>query len=245
MTDSKDLLEGMILSDKTHIHPNDGMCAMELVSWLMMERFSDNPACVSWVCREVFQILNDGMPQKARNRLLPYLPRIVGTSSDKNDDKREDFLIWFLIRDVIPENMKKFAYSRKSKESLDLLSRAKTLKEAENRLFLAMVDIVEDVKLPQVIKELRKIGDLGMDVIVDHQDSFLKYSTPANVMGFIVECQSIWKDDWKMAFRCIEGLLEVGPTIEDGFSDTPEHLFHMARGLMGAPELRHSNALSE
>jgi hypothetical protein len=65
-----------------------GHCAMELVSWLAGEKFSDRPSCTSPVLSSFLVRLNDGLPEDLRQELKPYLPRVIGTAGDGQDEAR-------------------------------------------------------------------------------------------------------------------------------------------------------------
>ncbi|HEY1715254.1 MAG TPA: hypothetical protein VGG07_20290 [Solirubrobacteraceae bacterium] len=77
-----------ILAYGTHASAQDGRCAMEWVSYLAGEPHSDQPICVSPVLRAMCIALNDGLEQRPRQRLRPYLARTIGTSQDGLDTQR-------------------------------------------------------------------------------------------------------------------------------------------------------------
>jgi hypothetical protein len=79
-----------------------GHCAMELVSWLAGEKFSDRPSCTSPVLSSFLVRLNDGLPEDLRQELKPYLPRVIGTAGDGQDEARGWLAADFTIRTVLP-----------------------------------------------------------------------------------------------------------------------------------------------
>ena len=81
----------------THPNPQDGRCAMEWVAHLAGERHSDQPACVSPVVRAVCVALNDGLNCTERQRLRPYLTRMIGTAGDGLDEIRAWMALDWLI----------------------------------------------------------------------------------------------------------------------------------------------------
>jgi hypothetical protein len=63
-------------------HEPDGeMCVMEAVAWVAGEQWTDRPACACPVITAYCIALNDRMDDEFRQRLLPYVPRLVGTRS--------------------------------------------------------------------------------------------------------------------------------------------------------------------
>ena len=62
-----------------HRDPEDGMCVMELTSQLARERFTDRPRCVDPVVGAYLRTFNDRVGHRARQALVPYAPRCVGT----------------------------------------------------------------------------------------------------------------------------------------------------------------------
>ena len=74
-------LEKYSLKSGTHSSLRAGACALELVSYLAGEPWSDHPECVCPTLGSFFRSWNDGLPTDAeRDRLLkPFLPRLIGT----------------------------------------------------------------------------------------------------------------------------------------------------------------------
>jgi hypothetical protein len=58
------------------------MCAMEWISYLAGEEHTDAPQCVDPVLRQFGILLNDVLPDDLRQRLRPYLARMIGTAHD-------------------------------------------------------------------------------------------------------------------------------------------------------------------
>jgi hypothetical protein len=86
----------------THASPQDGRCAMEWVSYLAGEPHSDQPVCVSPVLRAMCIALNDGLEQKPRQRMRPYLARTIGTANDGLDPERGWMAMDWLARVYTP-----------------------------------------------------------------------------------------------------------------------------------------------
>ena len=81
-------LTTLVLSAGGHKLPPGGtpnaMCVNEAAAWLAGEPFSDAPACVDPAIRRLtirLNALRGDIGVEARRRLVPYVERIVGTSS--------------------------------------------------------------------------------------------------------------------------------------------------------------------
>jgi hypothetical protein len=71
-----------------HLRPEQGRCAMEWIAHLAGEEHSDRPACVSPAVAALARSWNDALEDAARQRLRPYLARMIGTAGDGRDDER-------------------------------------------------------------------------------------------------------------------------------------------------------------
>jgi hypothetical protein len=82
--------------------PGEGTaCVMSLVAHLAGEGHTDRPRCASPVIREFAIPLNDRMPREARQRLKPFVPRLVGTN-DGLDRARAEVLRQVLAEVLVP-----------------------------------------------------------------------------------------------------------------------------------------------
>ena len=69
-----------ILSSGAHADPKEGACVMEYVSFLAGEEFSDRPKCTDPVLASMARQVNDSLSDADRQRLLPLVPRVIGTA---------------------------------------------------------------------------------------------------------------------------------------------------------------------
>ena len=70
------------LSSGDHSKRSDGVCLLEAVAWFAGRPHTDHPPCVSGVLGSFGRAFNDAIPDDARQRLIPYIPRLVGTATD-------------------------------------------------------------------------------------------------------------------------------------------------------------------
>ena len=96
------MTEDYTLAPGTHTTPAEGRCAMEWVSHLAGEPHSDAPRCVSPVLRALCVALNDGLTDRPRQRLRPYLARTIGTAGDGLDEARAWAAADWLVRSWAP-----------------------------------------------------------------------------------------------------------------------------------------------
>src|SRR3954447_19372090 len=76
------------LSAGRHVRAEQGRCAMEWVAHLAGEAHSDRPDCVSPVVGALARSWNDALEETTRQRLRPYLGRMIGTAGDGGDEAR-------------------------------------------------------------------------------------------------------------------------------------------------------------
>ena len=77
------------LDHGAHNNLRDGMCAMEAAAYVADEPWSDHPKCVCPVIGAFMRSWNDVLPDAERTALLlPLIPKIIGTRSDKATERR-------------------------------------------------------------------------------------------------------------------------------------------------------------
>jgi hypothetical protein len=85
-----------------HGSPEEGLCALEAVSWMTGLPHSDRPACVCPVLASFLRAMNDHMPHDLRQRLIPFLPSLVGTRDPALAAPRATALAWRAISVFAP-----------------------------------------------------------------------------------------------------------------------------------------------
>jgi len=96
------LLPTLTIDEGSHDSFESGHCSMEIVSWLAGLGFTDAPECSSPVLRSFTINLNDTWNDADRQRLVPFLPRMVGTAGDGQDEARSYLALDWLIRTYVP-----------------------------------------------------------------------------------------------------------------------------------------------
>ena len=96
-------LEALVLERSSHEYPEEGMCVMEAVAFVAGEPHSDSPSCVSPIISAFLRRWNDDLPDAERQRLKPYIPRLVGTrASDQVENRRAWMVTDWMVRLHIP-----------------------------------------------------------------------------------------------------------------------------------------------
>ena len=90
------------LSKSSHVSPQEGMCVMEMVSFLAGEEWSDMPPCSSPVVAKFCQVINDRFDQEFRDKLQAYVPRLISTVSPEHDQERAVYLAWQAVTVFAP-----------------------------------------------------------------------------------------------------------------------------------------------
>ena len=97
------LSEIVTLAPGSHETFESGYCAMEAVSYLAGEDFTDSPRCACPVITAFVQAWNDGMEEADRNEFLkPLLVKIVGTRDKTKEEKRSLLAADWLVRTHTP-----------------------------------------------------------------------------------------------------------------------------------------------
>jgi hypothetical protein len=96
-------IENIELKPGSHESPQDGMCVMEAVSYFQGLPFTDAPQCVDPVIRGLMIRLNDRWSHEDRQRLKPYILKVVGTNEGVALSRKRAFACAdFAIRTILP-----------------------------------------------------------------------------------------------------------------------------------------------
>lgn len=81
-------LDTLELAHGAHDRREDGVCLLEAVAWVAGEEHTDHPTCSSPVLANYGRRLNDTLDDEARQRLVPFVPRLIGTAGRPELDQR-------------------------------------------------------------------------------------------------------------------------------------------------------------
>jgi hypothetical protein len=91
-------LESLKLLSGAHNSAEQGMCVMEAVAFVAGEEHSDHPQCASEVIGSFLRTWNDCLDDEGRQKLKPYIPRLVGTKASKDIEQQRGWLAadWYI-----------------------------------------------------------------------------------------------------------------------------------------------------
>ena len=69
-----------------------GTCILQAVSWIEYRTLCEDPACVCPIISAAARAINDTLPERKRQALKPYIPRLIGTVDHKAYGVRYEFL---------------------------------------------------------------------------------------------------------------------------------------------------------
>lgn len=198
----------------------DGLCAMEVVSFLAGGPQADQPRCACPIISGFVRHINDNMPEDHRQKLLPYLPRLIDSLSEDHEQARHEYFAWQTVRVFAPAAFRAQGYRRYAR----LLENAKTLASAR--------DIAETIQQGIIGKEVsqelspaqlaahragRAVGAAMW--FASHRDDFLKgtsaitpYTECADAAaGAVFQAYRAGAVDiWDKALEALDGALGIG-----------------------------------
>ena len=91
-------LDEIELKSGNHEKPEDGMCVMEAVAYFAGLPFSDEPECVCPTLRSFLVSWNDSMKDEDRQKLKPYVLKVVGTNHGPEVALARSYMVadWFV-----------------------------------------------------------------------------------------------------------------------------------------------------
>lgn len=211
------------LSPGKHSTPAEGLCALELVAFLDGEPHTDRPRCACELVSAFVRSINDNMPDDARQKLLPYLPRLIGTVSDhEQEQERHDYFAWQTIRVFAPAALRAQGYRRFAR----VLQNAETLASARLIADTLQRGVAnkerEDTPTPAALAVHHAGRAAGAAMwFADHHDDFLKgansitpYTTCAEAAASAAfqAYRAGSADVWDRALDALEGVLSIGST---------------------------------
>lgn len=83
-------------------HPANGACLFDAGMWLVYGRIGDNPPCSCPIIRRYAIGLNDMMPDDQRQRLKPFILRVVGNRDPGAGLSRLHVIVLETVRRIVP-----------------------------------------------------------------------------------------------------------------------------------------------
>lgn len=86
-------LETLVLLKGNHGSRAEGVCLLEAVAWVAGDIHTDHPECVSPVIAAFGRRWNDDLDDVGRQRLKPYITRMIGTSGNPEADEVRAWMV--------------------------------------------------------------------------------------------------------------------------------------------------------
>jgi hypothetical protein len=123
-------LSAITLETGSH-EDREGGCVMEWVAIFAGLDKTDEPVCTSPVLRAFAIAFNDGVDDATRQRLVPIIPRLVGTADDPEADERRAWMATdWLVRTFTPAWLRKAGMEAEA-DALVALSGPNLAREAQ------------------------------------------------------------------------------------------------------------------
>lgn len=208
------------LSSGKHASPEDGLCAMEVVAFLDGSPHTDHPRCTCGIIGAFVRAINDNMPDDLRQKLLPFLPRLIGTVVESHEQERHEYFAWQTIRVFAPAALRAQGYGRFAR----VLQNAETLGTARFAAEILERGVARkercETPTPALLAahHARRASGAAM-WFADHQDDFFRGASSITPYTACAEAAASAAfqayragavDVWDQAFEALEGVLAIG-----------------------------------
>lgn len=210
------------LSTGEHASPSEGMCAMEVVAFLAGDSHTDHPRCACPIISSFVRHINDNMPDEPRQKLLPYLPRLVDSVCEDYEQARHEYFAWQAVRVFAPAALRAQGYRRyaKSLENAADLYGAHDIAETIQRGIMAK-EVGTELTPAQLAAHRASTAAASALWFARHRDDF--FSSTSAITPY-AECadaaagaafqayRARVKDIWEKALEALDGALAMGST---------------------------------
>lgn len=200
------------LGQASHETAEIGLCAMEAVAWLEGLPHSDRPECTDETIAAYVRWLNDELDHISRQKLVPYLPRLVGTVTNDQDviKARKDYLLKRVVNVILPDHWTHSLFNQAFMAKW--ISIFSTLDATNKDTLKAIMPSFEQVKS---IHEMSALATIS--VLFHHKDGINIFPTGINALMSGIYPMLIEEGDPSLFFETLDGLLAIGPQ-STGFS---------------------------
>jgi len=208
------------LSPGKHASVEQGLCAMEVVAFLAGGPHTDHPRCACPIISGFVRHINDNMPDDHRQRLLPYLPRLVDSVCEDHEQVRHEFFAWQAVRVFAPAALRAQGYRRyaTSLENAADLYRAHDIADTIQRGIMAK-EVGTELTPAQLAAHCAGRAAGAAMWFASQRDDFFK---GANAITPYTECAETAAgaafqahragavDIWDKALEALDGALAIG-----------------------------------
>ena len=191
-----------------HVSPADGLCAMEAVALLEGQTHGAQPDCTCPVISAYIRRANDRLPDHQRQRLIPFLPKLVGTVEPENAPARADWAVWQVFAVVLPD-----VVSAAGAPELARSMRAVPIYDWEAALDVGSWAASAMAEIDQTAS--RAIA-WGCEALSWARAGSSDWAAAGAASAATWSCAAIGTEQaWDHVFRILEGMLVVGPNAAD------------------------------
>ena len=200
-----------------HVSPADGLCAMEAVALLDGDEHSARPECACPVISAFVRRANDRLPDDVRQRLVPFLPKLVGTVAPGQEQARADWAVWQVFAVILP----------------DLVSTAGAAELARSFRAVPIYDWEAALDagtwagsaMAEIDPTAARAIAWACEAVSWARSGAHEWAAAGAASAAVWSAQSMAADDaWDNVFRILDGLLTVGasaPDTEDTVTPVP------------------------
>lgn len=201
------------LSVGAHRGPEEGVCIMEMISYLTKSPiFNDYPACVCPVIATFCQEINDGMLPSQRNLLTKRVTKMIGTTSPGHERERLRYLATSVVRVCVANNMEAAGHPRLARPlrkvqsweeaRAELQALPKKISTGTSTLISRMEHIFESdpAEFPEdcLISAAREVGRIAGDIV--------------DIVGSCPDIKAARYKYWESVLGILDGVLTIGPS---------------------------------
>lgn len=199
-----------------HASPTDGFCAMEAVALLEGTEHGASPECTCPIIAAFIRRANDRLPHDQRQRLVPIIPRLVGTVDSDGEQARADWAVWQVFAVILPE-----AVSAAGAPELARSMRSVPVYDWEAALKVATW---AGSAMAEIDPTTSRAIAWACEALSWARAGALEWASAGAASAASWAAQAMGTDDaWDHVFRILEGMLVVGQaTDEAGSADTDE-----------------------
>lgn len=194
-------LKKVRLEEGCHARRETGVCAMEAVAWLAGEKHSDTPKCTSKVLSAFVQNLNDYSNDKDRQKLKPYLTKLLNTAGPEELELQRLYAGTTLLFTAVAKRRK----SKALREALPITS-LETAAKAWDVVMLLPLPPLYAYLLQRIWQDRLQLKPRPPQTVVRTKPEDIAFEL--GVRAFMDE-----RDDG-LSYRILDAMLAVEPSVK-------------------------------
>lgn len=194
-----------------HASSAEGLCAMEAVALLEGTEHGARPECTCPVIAAFVRRANDRLPDDQRQRLVPFVPRLVDTVGSDGEQARADWAVWQVFAVALPD-----AVSTVGAPELARSMRAVPIYDWEAAL---KVGTWVGSAMAEIDPTASRAVAWACEAVSWARAGALEWAAAGAASAAAWSAQAVDNPEaWDHMFRILEGMLVVGPGTADAAS---------------------------